>query len=133
MSWKLSSIHPGIYWNILEFHFFIAVRTLFYTSPNRPNGRHVLSIQTRRLYEAFSHAVITALRLFTRILPTPYTARYLFIRLSQLGRQFALFMSLPLAGAASLSFQYWDRECNCWFFFISTKFNGLIFNMEHAI
>ena len=28
MSWKLSSIHPGIYWNILEFHFFIAVRTL---------------------------------------------------------------------------------------------------------
>ena len=28
MSWKLSSIHPGIYWNILESHFFIAVRTL---------------------------------------------------------------------------------------------------------
>ena len=26
-----------------------------------------------------------------------------------------------------------DRECNCWFFFISTKFNGLIFNMEYAI
>ena len=35
--------------------------------------------------------------------------------------------------AASLSFQYWDRECKCWFFFISTKFNGLIFNMEYDI
>ena len=31
--------------------------------------------------------------------------------------QFALFTNPPLAGAAS-SFQYWDRECNCWFFFI---------------
>ena len=29
MSWKLSSTHPGIYWNILESHFFIAVRTLY--------------------------------------------------------------------------------------------------------
>ena len=28
MSWKFTSIHPGIYWNILESHFFIAVRTL---------------------------------------------------------------------------------------------------------
>ena len=28
MSWKLISIHPGIYWNILESHFVIAVRTL---------------------------------------------------------------------------------------------------------
>ena len=28
LSWKLSPIHPGIYWNILESHFFIAVRTL---------------------------------------------------------------------------------------------------------
>ena len=27
---------------------------------------------------------------------------------------------------------YWDRECNCWLFFISTKFNGLIFNTEYA-
>ena len=43
---------------------------------------------------------------------------------------FALFTNPPLAGAASWSFQYWDRECNCWFFFISTKCNGLIFNME---
>ena len=34
-----------------------------------------------------------------------------------------------LSVAASLSFQYWDRECKCRFFFISTKFNGLIFNM----
>ena len=33
---------------------------------------------------------------------------------------FALFTNPPLAGAASLSFQYWDRECNCWFFFIYT-------------
>ena len=28
MSWKFSSTHPGIYWNILEFNFFIIVRTL---------------------------------------------------------------------------------------------------------
>ena len=28
MSWKFSSIHPGIYWNILEFYFIITVRTL---------------------------------------------------------------------------------------------------------
>ena len=39
---------------------------------------------------------------------------------------FAVFANPPLAGAASLSFQYWGRECNCWFFFVSTKFNGLI-------
>ena len=26
---------------------------------------------------------------------------------------FTLFTNPPLAGAASLSFQYWDRECNC--------------------
>ena len=26
-----------------------------------------------------------------------------------------------------------DRECNCWFFFISNKFNGLIINMEYAM
>ena len=45
---------------------------------------------------------------------------------------FALFTNRPLAGAASLSFQYWDRECNCCFFFISTKFNVLIFNTEYA-
>ena len=44
---------------------------------------------------------------------------------------FALCTNPPLAVAAS-SFQYWDRECNCRFFFISTKFNGLIFNMEYA-
>ena len=24
-----------------------------------------------------------------------------------------------------------DQACNCWFFFISNKFNGLIFNMEY--
>ena len=30
MSWKFSSTHPGIYWNILEFYFFITVRTLIY-------------------------------------------------------------------------------------------------------
>ena len=30
---------------------------------------------------------------------------------------FALFTNPPLAGAASLSFQYWVPECNCWFFF----------------
>ena len=35
--------------------------------------------------------------------------------------------------AASLSFQYWDRQCNCWFFVISTKFNGLICNMEYVM
>ena len=29
MSWKFISTHPGIYWNILEFYFFIIVRTLF--------------------------------------------------------------------------------------------------------
>ena len=23
-----------------------------------------------------------------------------------------------------------DRECNCWFFFISNKFNDLLFDME---
>ena len=45
---------------------------------------------------------------------------------------FALFTNPPLAGAASLSFQYWERECNCCFFFISTKFNVLIFNTEYA-
>ena len=45
---------------------------------------------------------------------------------------FALFTNPPLAGAASVSFQYLDRECNCLFFFISTKFNGLIFNTEYA-
>ena len=26
-----------------------------------------------------------------------------------------------------------DQACDCWFFFISIKFNGLIFNMECAI
>ena len=26
-----------------------------------------------------------------------------------------------------------DQACNCWFFFISNKFNGLIFNMEYDI
>ena len=26
-----------------------------------------------------------------------------------------------------------DRVCNCWFFFISNKFNVLIFNKEYAI
>ena len=26
-----------------------------------------------------------------------------------------------------------DQACNCWFFFISNKFNGLIFIMEYAI
>ena len=26
-----------------------------------------------------------------------------------------------------------DQACNCWFFFISNKFNGIIFNMECAI
>ena len=26
-----------------------------------------------------------------------------------------------------------DQSCNCWFFFISNKSNGLIFNMEYAI
>ena len=26
-----------------------------------------------------------------------------------------------------------DRECNCFFFFISNKFSGLIFNMEYAV
>ena len=45
---------------------------------------------------------------------------------------FALFTNPPLAGAASLSVQYWARECNCCFFFISTKFNVLIFNTEYA-
>ena len=25
------------------------------------------------------------------------------------------------------------RACNCWFFFISNKFNVLMFNMEYAI
>ncbi len=45
---------------------------------------------------------------------------------------FALFTNPPLAGAASLSFQHGDRECNCCLFFISTKFNGLIFNTEYA-
>ena len=53
-------------------------------------------------------------------------------RLSRVYTLFALFTNPPLAGAASLSFQYWDRECNCCFFFISTKFNGLIFNTEYA-
>ena len=38
-----------------------------------------------------------------------------------------------LSVAASLSFQYWDPECNCWFFFIITKFNGLICNMEYVM
>ena len=31
--------------------------------------------------------------------------------------------------AALLAFQYWDRECHFLLFCISTKFNGLIFNM----
>ena len=26
-----------------------------------------------------------------------------------------------------------DQACNCWFFFISNTFNGLIFNMEYDI
>ena len=26
-----------------------------------------------------------------------------------------------------------DQACNCWFFFISNKLNGLIFNMEYDI
>ena len=38
-----------------------------------------------------------------------------------------------MTGAASLSFQYWDRECNCWFFFINTKFNDLVCNMEYVM
>ena len=40
-----------------------------------------------------------------------------------------------MTGAVSLSFQYWDRDCNCWFFFISrpTKFNGLVCNMEYVM
>ena len=33
MSWKFISIHPGIYWNILEFYFFITVRTLYRWRP----------------------------------------------------------------------------------------------------
>ena len=45
---------------------------------------------------------------------------------------FALFTNPPLAGAVSLSFQYWGLEGNCWFFFISTKFNGFIFKTEYA-
>ena len=39
----------------------------------------------------------------------------------------------PWSVAASLSFQYWYPEYNCWFFFISTKFNGLICNMEYVM
>ena len=50
----------------------------------------------------------------------------------RLREQFALFTNPPLAGAVSLSVQYWDRECNCCFVFISTKCNGLIFNTEYA-
>ena len=36
---------------------------------------------------------------------------------------------VPLLGSGS------DRECTgkCWFFFISTKFNGLVCNMEYVM
>ena len=74
-------------------------------------------------------STVTALRENNLLRTTPQVVN---LRQAMENDPFALFTNPPLAGAASLSVQYWDRECNCRFFLISTKFNGLIFNTEYA-
>ena len=103
----------------------------------RPGAKQwagVADVNSRRPFTSNNRASPWIVIRDTNCPPPPSTTRSFRQYLGQATRhhQFALFTNPPLAGAASLSVQYWDRKCNCCFFFISTKLIALIFNTEYA-